>query len=162
MNIFVLDKNPKRAAQMLCDKHISKMILESAQMLCTCNNEKGNIAPYKSTHKNHPCSKWVMSSLGNYNWLLNHSLEICKEFNRRYKKIHKSCNVIKWCEKNKPNFKINKRTAFVQAMPKEYKQKNAVKAYREYYLHEKLRFCKWRCSKKPKFVIEYEKQKKKN
>ena len=35
MNIFVLDKDPIVAAKMACDKHIVKMILESAQMLCT-------------------------------------------------------------------------------------------------------------------------------
>ena len=35
MNIFYVDKNPETAAKMMCDKHIIKMILESAQMLCT-------------------------------------------------------------------------------------------------------------------------------
>ena len=33
MNIFVLDRDPKVAAFMMCDKHVVKMILESAQML---------------------------------------------------------------------------------------------------------------------------------
>ena len=33
MNIFVTDKDPVVAAQNLCDKHINKMIVESAQML---------------------------------------------------------------------------------------------------------------------------------
>ena len=37
MNIFVLDKNPTIAAQMLCDKHVPKMIVESAQMLSTAH-----------------------------------------------------------------------------------------------------------------------------
>jgi len=35
MNIFYLDKDPVKAAQYSCDKHVVKMILESAQMLCT-------------------------------------------------------------------------------------------------------------------------------
>ena len=35
MNIFILDKDLQIAAQMLCDKHIPKMIIESAQMLST-------------------------------------------------------------------------------------------------------------------------------
>ena len=35
MNIFLLDKDPKIAAQYHCDKHVVKMILESAQMLCS-------------------------------------------------------------------------------------------------------------------------------
>ena len=33
MNIFFVDNNPETAARMLCDKHIVKMPLESAQML---------------------------------------------------------------------------------------------------------------------------------
>ena len=37
MNIFVLDRNPTIAAQQMCDKHVVKMIVESAQMLSTCH-----------------------------------------------------------------------------------------------------------------------------
>ena len=35
MNIFYIEKTPKEIAKNLCDKHIVKMPLESAQMLCT-------------------------------------------------------------------------------------------------------------------------------
>ena len=35
MNIFILDKDPMKAAMMLCDRHVPKMIVESAQMLST-------------------------------------------------------------------------------------------------------------------------------
>lgn len=37
MNIFVLDQDPVIAAQLQCDKHVVKMIVESAQMLCTAH-----------------------------------------------------------------------------------------------------------------------------
>ena len=37
MNIFILDKNPITAAQMLCDRHVPKMIVESGQMLSTAH-----------------------------------------------------------------------------------------------------------------------------
>ena len=37
MNIFYLDRDPVIAAQMMCDKHVVKMILESAQMLSTAH-----------------------------------------------------------------------------------------------------------------------------
>ena len=37
MNIFVLDKDPVKAAQYQCDKHVVKMIVESAQMLSTAH-----------------------------------------------------------------------------------------------------------------------------
>ena len=35
MNLFILDKDPVLAAQLQCDKHVVKMIVESAQMLST-------------------------------------------------------------------------------------------------------------------------------
>ena len=35
MNVFVLDDDPVVAAQLQCDKHVVKMIVESAQMLST-------------------------------------------------------------------------------------------------------------------------------
>ena len=35
MNIFVLDEDPRVSAEMVCDKHVVKMIIESAQMLST-------------------------------------------------------------------------------------------------------------------------------
>ena len=31
MNIFILDEQPEIAAQMMCDKHVVKMIVESCQ-----------------------------------------------------------------------------------------------------------------------------------
>ena len=160
MNIFVLHKNPVKAGKMLCDKHINKMVLESAQMLCTAHWMRNGEAPYKATHKNHPCSKWVRKSYGNYNWLLKHALAIAKEYKRRYKRTHKTFEVLKWCEKNKPKLNARKRTRFVQAMPDKYKDKDSVKAYQRYYIGEKLRFCKWNHSKKPDFIIEYQNRKK--
>ena len=56
MNIFCLDEDPIKAVQMMCDKHIVKMILESAQLMSTAHREldgdNANENLYKSTHKN--------------------------------------------------------------------------------------------------------------
>jgi hypothetical protein len=41
MNIFVLDEDPVISAQMQCDKHIVKMPLETAQMLCSVFHRHG-------------------------------------------------------------------------------------------------------------------------
>ena len=38
MNIFYLDHDPVKAASYFYDKHKVKMILESAQMLCTAHH----------------------------------------------------------------------------------------------------------------------------
>ena len=66
MNIFFLDKCPKKSAEMQCNKHIVKMPLESTQMLCSVwyKYNYGGRVPYKQTHKNHPCTLWEGESLG--------------------------------------------------------------------------------------------------
>ena len=42
MNIFYLDKCPVKAAKVQYNKHVVKMILESAQMLCAAHHILGN------------------------------------------------------------------------------------------------------------------------
>ena len=42
MNIFFLHRNPKIAARMQCDKHVVKMVLETAQMLSTAARAQGH------------------------------------------------------------------------------------------------------------------------
>ncbi len=80
MNIFVLDRNIRKCAQYHCDQHVSKMILESIQMLCTCLNKKGVSTPYKSTHLKHPCVLWLDESHSNFLWLKELALELNREF----------------------------------------------------------------------------------
>lgn len=74
------------------------MVLESAQLLSTAMHELGAPEPpYRKTHVNHPCSKWVRESRANYLWLIEHMRELCLEYSRRYYKIHA-------CEKLIPIF----------------------------------------------------------
>jgi hypothetical protein len=44
------------------------------------------------------------------------------------------------------------RTPFVQCMPEEYKGPDPVKAYRAYYLGEKMGFAKWTHRDPPSWV----------
>ena len=83
MNIFFLDLNQRKCAKWHVDKHVIKMILESVQLLCSAHHifpNKNNLysPPYKLTHKNHPCSKWVRESLSNYKWLIKLAKELSK------------------------------------------------------------------------------------
>lgn len=145
MNIFILDKNPIQAAKDQCDKHVCKMILESAQMLCLALPSR--ISPYKQAYQNHPCSKWALRSKANYNWLLDHAFALSHEYTLRYKKIHKCQEVLGLILQNMNNlaFGEDDLTSFAQAMPDQYKDPtNAVKAYRAYYKGEKRRFAKWK------------------
>lgn len=128
---------------MLCDKHLIKMILESAQLLCG-PYEPGE-APYKRTHYNHPCSKWIRESKDNYLWLYRHAVAMCSEYYKYYKKTHKCNWIIFWCTENMEKLNLPEigLTPFVQAMPEEYKQSDCVQAYRNYYIGEKASFAKW-------------------
>ena len=147
MNIFVLDSDPAIAAEMMCDKHIVKMPLESAQMLSTAINMRGGDALYKSTHINHPCSVWTRQTLGNFLWLYDHGIALCDEYTNRYNKEHKSRAVIVDCLKqaNKlgPAFINLRRTQHPLCMPDEYKTDSVVDSYRDYYSCEKYMIASW-------------------
>ena len=149
MNIFAVDQDPKISAQQLCDKHVVKMILESAQMLCAVyDNGK---APYKRAFYNHPCTIWARESQENYEWLLDHATAMCEEYTKRYGKIHKSQAIILWCFMHYKSLSLPKTglTPFAQAMPEQYKNNCGVTAYRAYYNGEKSGFATWKKRKTP-------------
>lgn len=150
MNIFVLDNCPEFAAKYQCDKHVVKMVLETAQLLCSAHET----APYKRTHYNHPCAIWTRSSMGNYDWLVRHGLALAREYTFRYNKIHKSTEVIEWAMLNKPNILDLGLLPFAQAMPDQYKNPDdAVSAYRNYYMKEKARIATWTKTETPYWYI---------
>lgn len=121
MNIFAVNEDPIISAIESCDAHITKMPLEVAQMVCTNLHLWGLEAPYKATHKNHPCTKWARESLGNWKWLLAHGNALGEEFTRRYGKVHKSHLVIKECAKALVPL-LGERTPFVLAMDDRWKR----------------------------------------
>ena len=152
MNIFYLDEDLKKCAKYHLDKHVIKMILEHAQILCSALILRGAKAPYKLTHQKHPCVLWASKSLENWIWLKKLTKELNKEFKYRWdkKEDHKSYKVIlelKNPEKFIPSLGITERP---QAMPEEYKIKgNPIKAYRKYYFFDKLKFLKYTKRKIP-------------
>lgn len=156
MNIFYTDKNPKIAARNLCNKHIVKMPLEAVQMLCTVFHLNGINAPYKKVHEKHPCVLWLLKSMNNIDWLIEHSKEMFKEYSKRYNKIHKSEQVLDWCISNKNRLSIQYRglLEFPQAMPDKYKSSNSLISYRNYYIGEKLSFAVWPVNKIPSWIGE--------
>jgi len=154
MNIFVLDENPQIAAQMHNDKHVVKMILETAQLLCGVHHmtDSQYVRPYKLSHKNHPCSIWSRECIENYVWLCDLGLSLCEEYTYRYGKRHKSQDVIEWCLVHKPNLSNNKDlTPFALAMPDECKVNSAVESYRLYYITHKKSLGTWKNRNKPEW-----------
>lgn len=152
MNIFFLDENPKLCAQYHNNSHCIKMILETAQLLCSVHHVTGqntDQVPYKLSHKNHPCAVWARESLSNYSYLCELGLELGKEYTHRYGKRHKSIDVIEWCIVNKPNIPDIGFTTPAMAMPDEFKVDSVVESYRNYYMGAKDNLASWKNREKP-------------
>lgn len=147
MNIFYLDTDYLRAAQYQCDKHIVKMPLETAQLLCTAVIQCGGTAPYHSCYENHPCSRWARASKGNFNWLKRHGLALCAEYTFRYAKHHRCFSVID----NISDELIPDGPFFdpPQCVPESCKQPNTVQSYRHYYNTVKYKIAKWKLGNRP-------------
>ena len=80
---------------MQCDKHVVKMVLETAQMLSTAARKRGFELGYKSAYPKHPMTKWISESPNNYSWAIQHGLALGTEYQLRYHRVHKSHEVIK-------------------------------------------------------------------
>ena len=173
MNIFYLDKDPILAAEMSCDKHVCKMIIESAQMLSTApriidgteyygktaNGRKikrwkhpdKNLEAslYLASHVKHPSTIWVMQSAYNYIWLYRHMMALNSQFRLRYNKSvdHMTIQKLGTILKNTPkNITLNKiGTEPPPAMPDECKVPgDSIASYRKYYIMKKRPFATWR------------------
>ncbi len=147
MNIFVLSTCPLEAAVMHCDKHVPKMIVETAQMLCTAASvlNPSLEVPYKPCFKNHPCTIWVRESRFNYLWLCALGAALCVEYTKRFGKTHKTADVILQMTFAAVELEFSKEelTPFALCMPEQYRNaENPVLSYRSFYNNEKL-FAKW-------------------
>lgn len=155
MNIFVLDTDIERCARYHCDQHVVKMILESVQLLCTALNKKGLSTPYKSTHVKHPCVLWVEQSWQNFCWLEQLTRALNAEYRYRFDKSvdHKSLEVLAAISAHR--FEDHGLTEFAQAMPDQYKVPgDAVLAYRQFYLGEKMHFARWTRRRRPAWLTQ--------
>ena len=169
MNIFAVDKDPKISAQQLCDKHVVKMVLETAQMCSTTMHNWHSLPDnmldyptdlleniYKPAYQNHPMTKWVGYLRCNMLWALQHGLAIGEEYRYRYDKDHSSTAILQkmkdymeymgwWLESDR-------HTEPPQCMPDEYKCDDYVEAYRNYYREGKAHILKWTNREKPEWI----------
>lgn len=152
MNLFILDEDPAAAARAHCDKHVVKMILETAQLLSTAQrillgDAWANAAGlYKSTHSQHPCAVWVRAERPNYLWAANLLCGLCREYAFRYKRTHATCRLIPALldAPLKSGGYFPDLSQAPQAMPEIYQiPGEPVKAYRAYYVGAKSGFAKW-------------------
>jgi len=162
MNIFYLDHNPTVCAQLHCDKHVVKMILEYAQLLSTAhrvlNPETAQPALYKATHINHPSAVWVRQTSDNYHWLFDTWDELLTQYTSRYDgRIHRTQFL--WAHLLCPpkSILVETMTPVPQCMPDDCKvEGDAVAAYRKYYATHKSSFAQWKNGQTPNWMKIHE------
>jgi hypothetical protein len=176
VNIFYLSDDPVEAAKWMVDRHVVKMILESAQLLSTAHryldgkmlvaqNDNGRkmkrwvlddareLALYKATHINHPSAVWCRTSVENYLWLVEHFAALLDEYTHRYGKRHKCSDLLYPLQSPPFNLKEYDRTKMLCAMPDEYKiSADPVENYRQYYRVGKSRMHKWTNREAPEWI----------
>ena len=180
MNIFYLHDDPKTCAEMHCDKHTVKMIIEYAQLMSTAHrvldgeeyidttsngrkikrwrmkDQEWETGLMKASHINHPSNIWTRSNNNNYMWLYYMWRALCLEYTHRYGKHHaceKYAGLIQNIPKNIP-LEYNK-TEPPPAMPDYCKVPgNSIASYHKYYINEKVRFAKWKNREVPLWFRE--------
>ena len=162
MNIFVLDKDPVKAAKYHCDKHC-KMLCESMQMLSTCIRHLGidDDKLYKKFNPNHTCNVWLRESRENVQWLFQMARALGEENVKRYGKKHKSTDLINYSERYFYLFPDKPMTNFKLAMFEQFRTNDPVHSYRLFYSGAKFRFAKWK-TQIPDWWEEYRKIVKEN
>lgn len=161
--MFILNEDYRKAAQLYCDTHCNKIILEIAQMVCIPFHLKGLDAPYKLCHKNHPVSIWVRSSYENYQWTINHAFALYFEKLHRYGTGHKSIEVIRWAAANMDLLNLPRigLTKFAIAINENslcrkdpsFDESDPVKCYQLYYKYDKKDIAKWTKRDIPEFML---------
>lgn len=181
MNIFYLDHDVRKCAEMHNDKHVVKMILEYAQLLSTAHRVLDGIVEsglsktgrkktiyrlpdgrdnilYGATHVNHPSAVWVRDSAFNYLWLHRLLQALCKEYTYRYGKVHKvERDGLMEALTKLPN-NIDRSYVFTEptpAMPDDVKIKgDSISSYRNYYIKNKTHLAKWKNRSVPQWYAE--------
>jgi hypothetical protein len=148
-----LDYDAKKNAEYHVDRHM-KMLLEGMQLVCTAFHLQGVNAPYKPTHINHPSAIFTRASSENFQFVIDYVEALSEENVFRYGKIHKSSMLLKWVDDNRHlmTFPKVKMTEFALAMPEKYKDSDAVKAYRKYYVGEKQHIFNWKNRRTPGWI----------
>lgn len=168
MNIFILDKDPRIAASMHCDKHVPKMVVESAQMLSTAHRMLDGVETkkrsksgktmskyymlgdtrehhlYNAVHFNHPCTVWTRESSQNYLWHYELFIALCDEYTKRYGKVHltdKSLREhLKVTPNNIPDIEMTPFRLAMKSNPECMDESDPVESYRKFYMTKQERF----------------------
>ena len=178
MNIFILDEDPRIAASMHCDKHVPKMVVESAQMLSTAHRMLDGVETkkrsrsgktmskyyllgdtrehhlYNAVHFNHPCTIWSRESAQNYLWHYELFIALCDEYTKRYGKIHLTDRSLrehlKVTPNNIPDIEMTPFRLAMKSNPECMDESDPVESYRKFYMTKQERFkMEWKNAQTP-------------
>ena len=180
MNVFLLHKNPVVCAQMHCDQHVRKMVIEYAQLLSTAHRlldgqliyrisktkngkwrrtQEYNLSDvslnqklYKATHWNHPSAVWARESSENYEWLFNLYVALNFEYRYRFGNWNKAVTLEDELSVLPRNISIGEKTKFKLAIKdKTIHRSTPIQFYRNFYIVDKSRFATWTKRNKPEW-----------
>lgn len=179
MNIFYIDHDPMQAAKWMVDKHVVKMILESAQLLSTAHRvldgeeyegksqsgrkarrwrlpDQRDVILYSATHINHPSAVWCRQSVENYIWLVDHLYALMQEYTYRYGKQHKCYGELSYLLQSPPHkLKEWDWTPMPSCMVEEYiVSTDPIENYRNYYRVGKTNLHKWTKRQPPEWITQ--------
>lgn len=162
MNIYVLSQSPRECAQFHCDAHIKKMIPEYTKLLSQAYYDsfgefigdskiEFDIMNWDEEIYNKKCGKWTKETLQNWQWLCRLAFGLLSEYYSRFAKrdeSHPEDLSITSMWNNPPDLPFTKGGKLTER-PRilghyDITEKNIVKAYREYYLKDKVEIAEWK------------------
>ena len=166
MNIFYLHRDASEAARMACDKHVVKMIIETAQMLYVAHTRSKirarKLGLYLPAHVNHPSTKWARENRVQYEWLYQHFVALCDEYTHRYGKVHMTDRKLREKLSVVPDLPVGEFSDPPQCMFEDVKTEDTVEAYRNYYRVYKRRFARWTRRNVPDWFTETDQKSEEN
>ena len=174
MNRFRIEETPSQCAKSHCDKHVPKMVVEEAQMLCTAHRlldgtlekrpsvsgktmvkywklpDDRESVVYKAVHMKHPCTIWAAESLANYRWAYALFEYLCEEYSHRYGKVHASqtklLETLALAPENiDKTLTVSTMPLAMGAAPQCMDPNDIIGSYRKFYMTKQERFdMKWK------------------
>lgn len=141
MQLFPIREDVDQIARDLCDRHVSKICTEAAQIYNSALYIRGrdDYMFYKETHLNHPWVVWATDRAINMSFVGNLCLALGREFKRNRGKSHAAYDKMKAADKP-PAYKSNIVSPipnFPLVFDDKYKCEDPYKSYRNYYRQEK-------------------------
>jgi len=162
MQLFVLDYDPRAAAEMLCDVHLRKMCLENAQILSgVLSGQQIALHPAmpRCFNINHPVIRAV-NSVCKINWVVRYNIALHAEYYFRFGKKHLYAELTgeyekmlfvagTACSAADYTFCRNFKTVHISTS-------DIVQAYRSYYCWKKTQLALWHYTRRhePEWLLD--------